>query len=502
MSMNDCQQNETILSNDISNTTIFDNENILEDDKIVSELEPLPIINQTRTKLISHTNTFAESVNFSRPRFTLVNADYVCDDWSEDSSRRTIFEKWFSPIRAGSLRGSIVSLASFSFDTTFLSFPYAVSKVGLIPGLIILFTVIIISYLTLRLLLITGRKKRVFNYRELINTCYGKKMVTFSDINNFIFCFGTEIAYVVTISKFSLELLEYFFTLDKVNEYLKLTQMLVCMLLFQVPISMLKNMSNLQYASLLGFVVVIYTVIVVFIQSFYYYQMGKSEGREIVYFKPINWEALETVGIFLYCYAPHNGLFLVYEELKRPTQRRSLKVLNRAIFAQSFVFIIMTIAGFLSLINDVPGIFISRAPNEIFDPNDYLILISKVLFIFSIHCICAINYNMFRGTLSAILFNGKDSTLWQNFYSTFIFYLFANLFAFLFDEVVYVIGIISGLSVTFLCYVFPVLCYIKSNDYPISNYRNIICIFIMVFISIIGFMCSIKATIDNFKSNK
>ena len=183
--------------------------------------------------------------------------------------------------------------------------------------------------------------------------------------------------------------------------------------------------------------------------------------------------------------------------MSRPSLRRTKTVLNRAIFLQFFLFLIIGYAGFFSLLKFVPTIFLSRPPLNNFDPNDYLIITAKVLFFCSLHCLCAINFNLLRGTISSLFFKGQDTTTFQNVYVTSFMFLISNLFAFFSTNVVEIIGIISGISVTFICYVFPILCYVNTNDLPKTNHKNIVSIIIMVVICSLGIMSTIKSLREN-----
>ena len=77
-------------------------------------------------------------------------------------------------------------------------------------------------------------------------------------------------------------------------------------------------------------------------------------------------------------------------------------------------------------------------------------------------------------------------------------FVFSNFLAFFSNNVVEIIGIISGISVTFICYVFPVMCYVKSNQHPRYHYKNLVSLAIMVLISCLGLMSTFKSGIENY----
>jgi hypothetical protein len=415
------------------------------------------------------------------------------------SSKLNCCFRYFGPIKQGSLRGSIFSLASICFDTTSLSFPYAFYITGLIPGTFIFFLIAALSFWSINLLLKSGRKKNIYNYRNLIETCLGSKMALVSDINNIIFTVGAQCAYIVTISRFFSESMKSLFGLE-ITSSLKAIQMSMSMVFFQIPLSMLKNVSSLQYASLAGSFVLIFAFIVMFMEVPFYFSEGKQEGRAFEFFMPVNSAYLDTFSLFVYGFCPHNGLFIILNELNRPDSRRSRKVISRAYYFQAALFLLIAYSGFFSLIGEVPSIFLSRPPLKTFDKDDYACILVKILFFISLHCLCAINFNLLRGTLKSLFFGGEEVSTWQSFIAITAIFIISNLISFFADNIVQIIGIISGISVVFICYVFPILCYVKSNHHSRWHYKNIICVVVMISITIFGLMSTVKSAMEYINS--
>jgi len=435
-----------------------------------------------------------DSINRSDSTATV---DYLDDNEADYKNDYSCWKRFFKPVREGSLRGSIFSLASITFDTTCLSFPFAIDNMGLIPGTLLLFLMCGMSCWTLYLLMKAGRNTRIIHYRNLIVHCLGHPMAYLSDVNNIIFSLGAQVAYIVTISKFFEEIIKHAFSITEFTKLMKITQMLVSMIFVQIPLSLIKNISTLQYASLIGTFVLIFLMVVMFIESFYFYDKGISENRHIVYFKDISLKYLDSFSIYLFAFSPHNGFFLIIKEMTRPNLRRTQSVIHRSIFLQLVFFVIIGYSGFFSLLEKVPNIFISRDPLANFDPHDYLMQIVKILFFISLHCMCAINFNLLRGTISSLCFKGKDMTQSQNIYVTSIMFTLSNFVAFFSKNVVDVIGIVSGISVSFICYIFPILCFIKTNNN--KTWENVLLIIFLIIIFSIGLLSTGWSMIEYFQ---
>ena len=147
-------------------------------------------------------------------------------------------------------------------------------------------------------------------------------------------------SYEFTISSFFLDIFGKFYTITDDNRtMIKMIQMSTCMLLLQLPLSLLKDISKLQYASMVGCFTLLYTAIVIVAECPMYYSKAISEGRTIPLFKPLSMQVFDSFSIFLYAFASHNGIFPIFDELERPSKRRSFQVLNRAYILEIVIFL-------------------------------------------------------------------------------------------------------------------------------------------------------------------
>ena len=156
---------------------------------------------------------------------------YLDDTFETPKSDKRCIERFCGPVKAGSLRGSVLSLASIVFGICGFTFPIGLMNLGLIPSLILLAILCSICYWSLSALLYAGRKKKILKYGPLIRECLGSKMALISEINNIIFCVGILMGYEFTISTFFMDVYSKFFTVNSDNQNLiKLIQMAVLLI--------------------------------------------------------------------------------------------------------------------------------------------------------------------------------------------------------------------------------------------------------------------------------
>ena len=113
-------------------------------------------------------NTETESMPIAGESL-LSRESYLDDDFKDDSKdNKIIWERCCGPIRAGSLRGAVLSLASIVFGICGFTFPIGLTNLGLIPSFILLVVLCGICYWSLSALLFAARKKKILKYGPLI----------------------------------------------------------------------------------------------------------------------------------------------------------------------------------------------------------------------------------------------------------------------------------------------------------------------------------------------
>ena len=118
----------------------------------------------------------------------------------ETVQRRTIFQKWFSPMEAGSIRGSIFNMVILSLGSGCLSLPKYISKTSLILSSSLIIVVGLFVWRALTLISRACDKERIFIYSHLIKKLYGKPLAILYDVIVILNSLGVLILYNV-ISK-------------------------------------------------------------------------------------------------------------------------------------------------------------------------------------------------------------------------------------------------------------------------------------------------------------
>jgi amino acid permease len=453
--------------------------------------------NTTKENLINDsngtTNTKRTSIDQIPDCSDVESKNYYIYDKDAPNSQRTCWNRFFGPIRAGSLRGSTMAMASITFGGGCLTFPYAVEQTGPAMALIVFAFVAFCSYYTLKILTQAGLRTKIMDYNQLLESVAGKKAVTFSDINNIILCIGVIMSYMISVYGFALSIGHEFFGIDADSKTNKLILMSFCFVFIQVPLSTLKNISTLQYASIVGTFTLIYSIIVIIIEMFFYLSDNIEKKVPITWVKPLNFNYLDTFSTFLFGFSSHNGILQVYYELKNHNTRRTRKVLVGSFIIELILYIGIAYAGYFSIINGVPQVFLNR-PDIL--KHDYYIKIAKILLCICLHCTMAINFNIMRMSFKTMFFDNREIPFKYDFPIIIATYILANVVVFFVDKVSTILGIIGGVCTVVICFINPIIIHIKTNSKKLSHPSNLFGIFVMVSISILGMGATVKAIYD------
>ena len=402
-------------------------------------------------------------------------------------SSRPCYDRYFGKINEGSLRGGIFSIVSITFGSGCLLFPEAVFNVGPIVALILFSLVTILSYWTLYILLWSGMKTGLMDYNKMLEDLVGIKFRIFSDINNILLTIGVIMTYQNIISQFTHELLKDFFNIDETAN-LKLILMFSMMLLTQLPLSLLRDISKLQFASILGTFSLIYVIVVMLIE-FPGQLITNLKEKSIEWFPPINWKILDTLAIFLFGFCHHNGIFPVFKELKNPTDKRNFKLLDRSVLLEVMVYIAIGFSGFFSAYPFMVDVIIrARCYSGV------AMKIGKIALIITLICNIAINYNVMRQSFKTMFFSGNIIPFVYELLIAFFLYMIITYLTYAINKITIIMGFVGGFCTCLLCFFNPIVIYIQCCGHSKAHWKVILSIIGCILMSGIG----VSATIYSF----
>ena len=204
----------------------------------------------------------------------------------------------------------------------------------------------------------------------------------------------------------------------------------------------IKNVSKMRYASLFGVLALIYSIIVIVIESFFFLTkknwdlIGKMNWFDIR--KAFSYDegfpffgGLATV---FYIYSCHAGAFPVYKTLRKNTTRRIKKVFRRSILLDIGVYFFVAAASFITAPENPPELILYRENLEGFNP-DYFIIVAKIGIILNLFFSTPANYAGLRISLFELIWGNSDITNIKNVLVTLIILSIIILTGALYDEI-------------------------------------------------------------------
>ena len=414
------------------------------------------------------------------------------------------------PIQYGSLRGSIFGLSSMCLEAGSMVLAIRCKQFGMVNFLIFLCLGGLNAYWCLVMMIKAGKSIKEKNYSKVVKTILGNKLGIFMDCNIALYLFGALISFQVIIYQVLgavvYDIMEMAGKIDKSvypnyvkykeeywtqKLYLKFPIMLgIAALVF--PLCLLKDITKMRLASLFGVLALVYSILVVIVESFFYlFKENWDKVREMNWIDIRPAFKLESgvpffggMATVFYIYSCHAGAFPVYKNLRNNTTKRIKKVFRRSIILDVTIYVSIAAASFLTSPFEPPELILYRPNLSGFNP-DYLILIAKVGIICNLFFSTPANYAGFRLSFFELVWGNTNLTNTKNFFVTLGVLLVVVLIGALYDKILEYIELFGGFCSVIYCILIPALIYVKNKNIKMSNlikYATVVTVCILVII--------------------
>jgi amino acid permease len=141
------------------------------------------------------------------------------------------------------LSGPIANLCSATLGAGVLSIPYSLYQSGIVVGLALMFFSAAATILSIDMIVDAARKFSAATYEELVDKALGTRSRRIAELSILLFCEGVCVAYIIAVGDI-LGML--------VGEQYKTTAMVAIWSITMLPLSLLRTMESLQWASSIG----------------------------------------------------------------------------------------------------------------------------------------------------------------------------------------------------------------------------------------------------------
>ena len=428
---------------------------------------------------------------------------------------RNWLKRTFGKMSPGALRGSIFSLSILSLGIGSLAIPQKIGVMGIILSPIFIILSGLANLWSLRILGNMSLKYNLKKYEQVIKHLFGNKMSIFVGVIMIINQTGVIILYQVILYKLLGGIINELgnYGYPNVEDFAEKSfwnkfwvRLLVCYgmtILILFPLCQLKDVSKMRYASTFGMISLFILIFIIVVECPFFIKENIVKKKQPLNYYDIlsglrgNMKLLQSIVTLFYAYACHVGAFPVFESLHKPTRKRINKLLNRAITIDIVCYLIIGAAGYLSQPLNTPDLIIER--DKIFS-SDWLMTLGNFFFMFTLIAKICVNYNAQRSSILILLgYKSNDFPNSVNYIITSIVLIITTLVAVSFQSISDYISLIGSFCTVVICFFVPGMIFIKGNDYPITNYKNlltIIFISIILLIGIISGFFTIKGIIE------
>ena len=416
-------------------------------------------------------------------------------------------EKCYS-MQEGSILGGVFALSSLALGTGAFSIPIRCTQLGCFWYILLLFAGASAAYWTLTGLIRSSRVVNGVDYSPTVRGIIGNCAGVLIDVIIVIYLFGVFVQYMVIIySLIGRTYFELFVDTSKYKNFeeyedevwdgaiLKFPIMFGTTLIIS-PVCLLKDISKMRFASMFGICALIYSILVVVIESPWFLIHYLDNYKEDDPKTHANWFDISKgftkelnfftgVATVFFTFTCHPGAFPVFKTMKNNNEKRINACFFRSIILDIIIYIFIAICGFITAPLNPKSLIIYR--ESIFD-NDIFMTIAKIALALDLFLSIPANYASYRSSFFLVFFKTDKIDNLRNIIVTGCTLLTATLVGALYKNILSYISFFGGFCSSIICYLLPGIMMIKTSKQELTSPRNICTIVIIASLVSFGFM--------------
>ncbi|KAL8765753.1 MAG: hypothetical protein Q9209_007260 [Squamulea sp. 1 TL-2023] len=255
---------------------------------------------------------------------------------------------------------SVINLVNTIVGAAVLAMPLAMSRMGIVLGIIIILVAGVTAGFGLYLQIRCARylERGSASFFALSQITYPNAAVIF-DAAIAIKCFGVGVSYLIIIGDLMPGVVEGFSKNAAGISFLVDRHFWVTgFMLIVIPLSFLRRLDSLKYTSVIALISIGYLVILV-IAHFVKGDTMQHRGP----IRVVRWESavatLNSFPVIVFAYTCHQNMFSVLNEIGNNSHVRTTSVVVASVGIATFIYILVAITGYLSFGNAVLGNIVS-----------------------------------------------------------------------------------------------------------------------------------------------
>uniref|UniRef100_A0A7S0AKU2 Amino acid transporter transmembrane domain-containing protein n=1 Tax=Pyrodinium bahamense TaxID=73915 RepID=A0A7S0AKU2_9DINO len=271
-------------------------------------------------------------------------------------SSKSFVERTLSPITAGGLRQSIMTLVQTSLGGGVLTLAFAMKLSGLGLGCVLLVVLGLVAFLGMDVMMRGAVQLGAADTATLLAKCVGGWSGPVMDFMLVLYGNGAAIAFFIFLGDFlpavtkDLVLVAGITPLEVQPQVLRMRCILATLLCI-VPLSIPRKLSVLRFTSPIALVAILFTALIVLCKcpELFAMHIGRKGFGEIQWVN-IDWGFFQAFSVLLFAYNCHLNVVPVTTELTDPSDARIEKVAFRVMLVELVFYSLIAVSGYLSFL--------------------------------------------------------------------------------------------------------------------------------------------------------
>jgi len=304
--------------------------------------------------------------------------------------RRSWWDRSFSRMDSGSLRGSIFTILAASIGVGVLTLPYICRMTGLLISFILTTFGMIVAFWGFHALIFSSEIFGSKRYLAICKAAGGNSLGYLYQTAIYIQQFGVILGcQIISGSMISQSCADFGLTQRIAfisSSWFDALKVIIPTVFISFPLCKQHNMTSLRYPSLIGVAAVIFAITLIIVHSFH----AISFDRPFVWYR-LDLNIFSACGITFFAYQCLSAFFPVYYDLANPTLSRISKVVFRSVAIEYVLYLIVAACGYLSFLDDtLPIIINNQAVTPLFQ---VLFNVARVMVYIKLAISIPINFN-------------------------------------------------------------------------------------------------------------
>ncbi|OMJ84758.1 hypothetical protein SteCoe_14080 [Stentor coeruleus] len=399
------------------------------------------------------------------------------------TSDLTWFRRTFKPMKQGSVRGSVFTLASTAMGAGYLATPNILLNAGVIFGLGIIIFCGILIYLSLMTVARCADKYKIFHYPSVARKMLGNGWAVLLEVAIILNGYGLIIALNIIVGSLIPNIMSSFGVKGHgdLERALAMTGLNLCVV---TPLGIMRNLGALRFKALFNVTCLTFIMFVVIIEFPFF---AEDNNFDTVKYAGMDMTFFSAFSLGLFAYLCHQNLTRIQNELENASILRMKKVTGRSVTIMCTLFCLISLFGYLSCLHNTPHLIILRKPPSNIS-NDAAMVICRIMITFTMSIAIPINLNPCRVSIQKLIFKveGKASNL-MHYGITLTIICTTLIFAIFFPNVEIVFHFLGGFCGGVMALIIPGLMYVKYSEKPLTYWKNAIVIVVSWGLAFVGF---------------